>query len=262
MFKTAKGIYLLDLGGGVQYVGAPVEAFNAQNVRRATVMPDRTQVVFLTDDGSTLLYDYLFQQWSTFTNHAGFDAAVVSNRYHYLRTDARVFRETIGEYSDDGMRIQLLLETAWIHMTDQLQGWQRFWFLHLLGTWASPHQLGVQYRLDYGGQWSEARWLDATGASSSAGWITGDGANPIGVEPIIGTVYGQGPYGDGPYGGTAPGTYAWRMRLSEKANAIQFRFRDFEADGFLGASFEPTELLITGGVKNVARRPYTAGRSI
>lgn len=262
MFKSAKGIYLLDVGGGVQYVGAAVEAYNAQSVRRATVMPDRTQVVFLTDDGSTLLYDYFYQQWSTFTNHEGFDAAVVSNRYHYLRTDARVFRETIGEYSDAGTRIQLLFETAWIHMTEQLQGWQRFWFLHLLGTWASPHQLGVQYRLDYGGQWSETRWLDATGASSSAGWITGDGANAIGVEPITGSVYGEGAYGDGPYGGTAPGVYAWRMRVSEKGNAIQFRFRDYEADGFYGASYEPTEMLITGGIKGNARRPYTAARSI
>ena len=262
MFKSAKGIYLLDNGGAVQYVGAPVEAYNAQRVRRATVMPDRTQVVFLSDTGSALLYDYLFGQWSTFTNHAGYDSAVVGNAYHYLRTDARVFRETIGQYSDDGTRIRLRFETAWIHMQEQLQGFQRFWFMHLLGTWMSPHQLGVQYRLDYGAQWSAARWLDATGLSSSTGWITGDGANVIGESPITGSGYGDGPYGDGPYGGTAPETYAWRFRMSEKGHSVQFRFEDFEADGYAGASFEPTEMLITGGVKGNARRPYTAARSI
>lgn len=261
MFKSAKGIYLLDNGGGVQYIGAPVEAFNSQRVRRATVMPDRTQVIFLPDEGKALLFDYLFNQWSTFTNHAGYDAAVVGNTYHYLRTDARVFRETIGQYSDAGVRIQLLFETAWIRMQEQLQGFQRFWFMHLLGTWMSPHQLGLQYRLDYRSQWSSERWLDATGLTDSTGWITGDGANPIGEEAITGSAYGDGPYGDGPYGGIDPGTYAWRMRLSEKGHAIQFRLRDYEADGYTGASFEPTEILITGGVKANARRPYTAARS-
>lgn len=262
MFKSAKGIYLLDNAGSVQYVGAAVEAYNAQTVRRATVMPDRTQVVFLTDSGSSLLYDYLFQQWSTFTNHEGYDSAVLSNTYHYLRTDARVFRETVGEYSDDGARIQILFETAWIHMSDRLQGWQRFWFMHLLGTWISPHQLGIQYRTDYEVSWSETRWLDATGLSSSTGWITGDGANPIGEDPITGSNYGEGNYGEGNYGGTPPEAYAWRMRISAKGQSIQFRMRDFEADGYRGASFEPTEMLIIGGYKGHAPRPYTAARSI
>ncbi|MGL4527300.1 MAG: hypothetical protein ACRCUC_10005, partial [Aestuariivirga sp.] len=261
MFKSAKGIYLLDNGGSVQYVGAAVEAYNAQTVRRATVMPDRTQVVFLTDSGLSLLYDYLFQQWSTFTNHEGYDSAVLNNSYHYLRTDARVFRETVGEYSDDGVRIQIRFETAWIHMSDRLQGWQRFWFMHLLGTWISPHQLGIQYRTDYEVNWSETRWLDATGLSSSSGWITGDGVNPIGEDPITGSNYGDGNYGDGNYGGTPPEAYAWRMRISAKGQSIQFRMRDFEADGYRGASFEPTEMLIIGGHKGHAPRPYTAARS-
>lgn len=224
-------------------------------------MPDRTHVVFLPDTGIALLYDYLFGQWSTFTNHTGYDAAVIGNTYHYLRTDARVFRETPGAYSDDGQRIQLRIETAWLHMQEQLQGFQHFWFVHLLGTWMSPHQLGLQYRIDYESQWSAERWLDATGLTSSTGWITGDGANPIGEEPITGTSYGDGPYGDGPYGGTGAGVYAWRMRLSEKGHSIQFRIRDFEADGYLGAAFEPTELLLLGGIKNNARRQYTKSRS-
>jgi hypothetical protein len=261
MFKSAKGIYLLDRSGSVSYVGAPVERYNAQSVRRATVMPDRTQVVFLCDTGLTLLYDYLFGQWSTFTNHTGLDAAVVRGAYHYLRTDGRVFRETIGEYSDAGIRIRIRFETAWIHMQEQLQGFQRFWRLHLLGTWISAHQLGIQYQTDYTPGWSNAVWLDATGLSSAAGWITGFGAATIGVEPISGTDYGDGEYGDGPYGGAAQGVYQWRHHLNEKGQAIQFRFEDFEADGFTGASFELTEMLITGGIKGNAPRPFTAGRS-
>lgn len=261
LFKTAKGIYGLGNDMSVAYVGAPVEIYNAQTVRRATVLPDRTQVVFLTDSGSTLLYDYLFGQWSTFTNHEGFDAAVVSGQYHYLRTDGRVFRETIGEFSDAGVRIRLRLETAWIHMLEYLQGFQKFFNVHLLGTWLSAHQLGVQYQTDYTHGWTDAVWFDATGLSSSAGWITGTGANTIGVESIAGTEYSSGEYGSGEYGGTSLGEYAWRLDLYEVGQSIQLRFEDFEASGFAGASFELTELVVTGGVLGTVRRPMTAGRS-
>jgi hypothetical protein len=271
MFKTAKGIYAMTGAaagrdqhqgiGAVQYVGAPVEAFNAQSVRRATVMPDRTQVVFLTDDGLTLLYDYLFGQWSTFTNHEGLDAAVVSGRYHYLRADGRLFRETPGVFSDAGTRIRLRFETAWLHIAEQLQGFQRFWYLHLLGTWVSPHQLGVQYQTDYTPGWTDAYWLDATGLTDSTGWITGTSAAPIGIDPITGTPYGDGIYGDGPWGGVSPDLYQWRVGLNEKGQSIQFRFEDFEAVGYLGGSFELTELLLTGGIKGNAPRPFTAARS-
>lgn len=261
LFQSAKGIYQLSNDGSLSYVGAPVERYNGQSIRRATVMPDRTQVVFLTDDGLSLLYDYLFGQWSTFTNHEGRDAAVVNNQYHYLRTDGRVFRETIGQYSDAGTRITLKLETAWLHLLDQLQGFQKVWELSLLGTWISAHQLGVQYQTDYTPGWTQTIWYDATGLSSSTGWITGTGANTIGVEPIAGSEYGDGEYGDGEYGGTPPGLYEWRLDLYEPCESIQFRFQDFEAEGYEGASFELTELVLTGGAIANVRRPRTAARS-
>lgn len=261
MFKSAKGIYLLANDGSLVYVGSAVEAYNTQTVRRATVLPDRTAVVFLTDSGLTLLFDYLFGQWSTFTNHEGLDAAVVSGQYHYLRTDGRIFRETPEVFSDAGQRITLRFETAWIHMLEHLQGFQKFYVMHLLGTWISPHQLGVQYQTDYTPQWTDAVWYDATGGDSSAGWLTGDGANPVGDEPIAGSDYGDGEYGDGEYGGTPPGLYEWRLDLFEKGESIQFRFEDFEADGFSGASFELTELALTGAALGNVRRPMTASRS-
>ena len=260
-FKSAKGIYMLGRDRSVSYVGASVEAYNSQNVRRSTVMPDRNQVVFLTDDGYTLLYDYQFQQWSTFTNHEGYDAIVVNSTYHYLRTDDRVFEETIGTYSDDGVRITLRLETAWIHAWQHLQGLQRFWKLLLLGTWSSAHQLGIQYRTDFEDTWTDAVWLDATGETSSSGWITGEGANVIGVDPITGSVYGEGVYGDGPYGGTPSDVYQWRHGLHVQGQSIQFRFEDFEKAGLAGASFELTEMTIIAGVMKPDTRPFTAARS-
>jgi hypothetical protein len=172
-----------------------------------------------------------------------------------------MYRETVGSYTDAGTRIRLRIETAWIHMQEHLQGFQSFSYIHLLGTWTSEHQLGIQYQTDYTPGWTDPVWFDATGASSSSGWITGANANTIGIEPITGTEYDSGNYNDGPYGGTGLGEYAWRLDLYETGQSIQLRFEDFEAEGFAGPSFELTELVMVGQVLGNARRPMTAGRS-
>ncbi len=261
MFKSSKGIRLITRGREIVPVGDPVELYNAQTVRRATVMPDRTAVLFLTDSGRSLYFDYDSKQWSTFTNHEGLDAVVVGDTYHYLRADNIVFRETPGEYLDGNSRITLRLETAWLHLHEHLQGFQRFWKLLLLGTRSSPHQFGVSYRLSFDEAWSEPYYLDATGDTSSEGWITGDSANPIGEDPITGTVYGEGDYGDGPFGGTGPDVYWWRYGIHEKGASVQFRFEDFEKAGLAGASFELTEMTIVGGVMKPDIRPFAGSRS-
>lgn len=259
MFKSPQGIWELGGDSSINYRGAPVEGFNSQTIRRAVQLPDRTQVLFLTDSGKSLLYDYLFDQWSTFTNYEGHDCAVVDGRLYMIRTDDRVFAETVGVYSDNGTRIRLRIETAWIHMVEYLQGFQKFFNFHLLGTWVSAHQLGVQYQTDYTPGWTDAVWFDATGETSPTDWISG--SNVVGTEPISGTEYNSGQYGDGVYGGTAPGEYAWRLDLYEVGQSIQFRFEDFERVGLFGPSFELTELVITGGVLGTVRKPMTAGRS-
>jgi hypothetical protein len=261
MFKSTKGIRLLTRAREVMPVGDPVESYNSQVVRRATVMPDRTAVLFLTDDGSSLYFDYQFGQWSTFTNHEGLDAVVVNNTYHYLRTNDIVYQETPGEHADGSARITMRLETAWLHMLEHLQGFQRFWKLLLLGTWSSAHQLAVSHRMSYDEAWSEPYYLDATGEESDTGWITGDSANPIGEDPITGTVYGEGDYGEGPYGGEGPDVYQWRYGIHEAGQAVQFRFEDFEKAGLAGASFELTEMTIVGGVMKPDIRPFSGARS-
>jgi hypothetical protein len=262
MFKSTKGIRLITRSREIIPIGDPVEAYNAQNVRRATVMPDRTAVLFLTDSGYSLYFDYERLQWSTFTNHEGYDAAVVDGEYYYLRTNDVVFKETVGEHRDGNARIKLRLETAWLHILEHLQGFQRFWNLLLLGTWSSPHQLAVSCRVNYDEEWSEPYYLDATGeAEGATGWITGDSANVIGEAPILGSEYGDGSYGDGDYGGTGPDIYQWRYGIHEYGQAVQFRFEDFEKAGLAGASFELTEMTITGGVIKPDMRPFSGARS-
>lgn len=238
VFQSQKGIRLLDRSRQVQDIGAPVYAYNDQTITRATLLPDRSQIVFLTDAGRTLLWDYERNQWSTFTNHEGIDARVIGGRYYYLRTDGRVFVETPGEYRDDNTRITMKIETAWIHFAPYLQGWQRILWAYFLGTYKSAHTLWVRYRVDYDDDYRGPIELDVN-----------SNYNP--------SLYGAGVYGDGPYGGTGGDTtrYQRRIHFNRECQAIQFRIEDSEATGDAGASFELSELLLIGGILDSAAKP-------
>lgn len=231
MFDTVKGIRLLSRQRQVVPIGDPVEGFNGQTFRRSTLIPDRPHILFLTDSGSTLLFDYERGQWSRFTNHEGLDAVVVDGVYHYLRTDGRVFAETAGLYVDDNSHIAMKIETAWIKMIGYLQGWQRIHYANFLGEYKSAHTLRVRWRIDYQAGYSAPYDLDVD----------------TNFDP---TLYGDGLYGAGLYGGAENyGTvYQRRVHINRRCQAISFLIEDVEATDDFGASFELSELLLTGGV--------------
>jgi len=240
-FQSEKGIKLLDRSRQVVDIGAAVYAYNDQTITRATLLPDRHQVLFLTDSGYTLLWDYEREQWSKFTNHEGLDAVVLDGTYHYLRNDSRIFRETPGEYVDDNRHIPMRIDTAWINMTGYLQGWQRVLWAYFLGTYKSSHTLGVRYRLDYNEAWSRRFEMNVDG-----------NYNP--------SLYGEGIYGAGAYGGSGGDTtrYQRRLHINKRCQSIQFRIEDIEATAQYGAAFELSELLLVGGVLGTDFKPGSA----
>lgn len=232
LFKSDRGLYQIDRSRQVGYVGAPVEGYNAQDVTSADPVPGKTQILFLTDSGSTLLYDYFFGQWSTYTNHEGLDAAVVSNTYHYIRAgaaDLQVYRSNPDSYLDDTSEIRLHLETAWIKLAGYHQALQKIWHALFLGTYKSPHLLRVRFATDYRDGWDEPYDLDVD-------------AN-YALDP-----YGGGVYGAGVYGGTTDSLYQRRVHVGAKCQAIRVSVEDVTSGTPLGASFELTELLLDGGM--------------
>lgn len=232
VFQSGKGIYLLDRGLQVRYIGAPVEAYNAQRITGAALLADRTQVLFLAETGKALLYDYFHDQWSTFSNHTGPAGVTVDGVYHYLRTDGRVFRENTDVFLDGTASYTLSYETAWIKLVDYLQGWQWFYYLSLIGTYKGAHTLKLYTRLDYEAGWGQPFVLNVD-----------DDYNP--------SAYGTGAYGAGVYGGSLDDVdtrYQKQVHLGEPGEAISVRVEDFESTAPLGDSFELQELLFTGGI--------------
>jgi len=157
MFQSDKGIWLLGRDLSTTYIGAPVELFTTgAMVVSATAIPGTNQVRFLMDSGITLMYDYFYNQWGTFTNVPGISATLYENLHTYLfklisnqQTIIRIYQETPGKYLDGGHPVLMHFKTNWFALVG-IQGFQRVYFLFLLGRYISPHRLviGTSYNFN------------------------------------------------------------------------------------------------------------------
>lgn len=231
MFKSAKGIYLIDRGLQVSYIGADVEAFNGQRITSAELIEDTNQVRFLTDAGVSLVYDYFFGQWATFTNHEGKDAVIWRGVYCYLRNDGTVYKENAERFLDDNVEYRLRIGTAWIKMAG-VQGYQRVWRAGILGNYKSQHVLQMSVGYDYDPTYSDVITFNA-GQELDQNYY-GEGA-AYGAEKI--------------YGGVSDNVYQFRAHLRrQKCEAIRFLFEDVTA-GTPGESYSLSDLSLEIGIK-------------
>lgn len=144
MFKSNKGIYQLDQAFNVTYTGAPVESFNSQNLVGAHLVPDTNQVIFLASSGVSLMYDYLFNQWSTFTHYYGVSATLWGRQqYVFLREDGTIFVRNPDSWTDGGTYYRLKFRTGPVRLDEVVQRFHLFKRLMVLGEYFTPHKLQV-----------------------------------------------------------------------------------------------------------------------
>lgn len=162
MFKSDKGVYLLDRAFQVQYIGAKVENYNSYTVVNATLLAKVNQVRFLLSSGEAIVFDYFVSEWTVFTNHAAVDAMISGTTYYHLKSNGVLMAETDGVYSDNGSFISMKLRTGWIQLAG-LQGFQRIWKHMLLGDYISAHQLQVQFAYDFNSSIAQTVTISPTG---------------------------------------------------------------------------------------------------
>lgn len=182
MFQSEKGIWLLDRSLQTSYIGADVEAFNSYTVLSATAIPSTNQVRFILNNGVTLLYDYYYNQWGTFSNTSAISATLYENEHTYLNQYGHVFQETPGVYLDGSRPVLMSFKTGWINIAG-IQGYERFYYMHLLGTYVTPFILNCQIGYDYNGS-----------ATENYPVLPDNNASAYGDEPV----YGGGPAYGGP----------------------------------------------------------------
>ena len=228
MFKSEKGIYLLTRGFQTQYIGAEVEAFNDSVVTSATLLSAVNQVRFTTDSNVTLMYDYFHKRWYPYKNISAVDSTIYNDSFVYLKSDGTVNSESTN-YDDAGQYIKTKIVSAWIQLAN-IQGFERFYRLMLLGSYKSKHKLRVSFSYDFNPTWIHSVVIDMATAL-----------------PV--TTYGTDEYGDeSPYGGEYP-LYQWEIFPKlQKCESFRFKIEDFKDDDN-GAAYSISNFAMIIGVK-------------
>lgn len=148
MFKSEKGIFLLDRGLNVSYKGSPVADANDNTITSAIHLGQYNQVVFTLDNGTALFYDYLVDQWGTYTNISAISSTLFENQHTYIQSGG-VVKQQGGLFLDAGtLPIELKIGLPWIKLAG-LSGFERAKQLMLVGENISAHTLSVSMSYDF-----------------------------------------------------------------------------------------------------------------
>jgi hypothetical protein len=231
MFQSDKGIWLLGRNLQPNYIGQAVEKYVIGNtVTSATVIPGTTQVRFTINTGITVMYDYLYGQWGTFSNTPAISATLYQGLHTYLNKYGQVCQETPGSYLDLSTPVLIGLMTNHIQLQG-LSGYQRLWEIQMLGDYITPHLLNCQIGYNFGPMYEQAI-----------------------IEPVNETgnygsdqLYGQ----TTPYGG--PGSLEqWRIQQSTQiCQSFQISIQEVYDPSFgvsAGAGFTLSSLICVIGV--------------
>ncbi len=244
MFQSDKGIWILGRDLNTQYIGADVEGFNNNVVLSAKAIPGTNQVRFILDNSKTLMYDYFYNQWVTHTNVLAISSTLYQGRHTYMNSAGQILKEASNYWKDSSTPVLMSLTTSWISVAG-LQGYERFYFANLLGTYMSPFKLSCTLAYDYN-------------ASATQNIIV----TPDNYGPAYGeeAVWGAG----GPWGG-GPGNVFTARLFPEKQKCETFQLsiqevydNQFGSNNAAGLSL--SGLALTVGVKR-GTRTQSARRS-
>lgn len=238
MFKSLKGIYLLTRSLETRYIGAGVEAYNDLSITSANVLTSKNEVRFTTSDGDCLVYNYFFDQWSTFSNYEAMSAVLdIDDTYLHLKANGTTNRELAGTYNDNGARFSMDIETSWFSF-NSIQGFQRVYRISLLGDFLSHHFTQLDIAYNFQDVYNQTVYFDTRSGLSSG-------------------TYGDDIYGDeSPYGGLGNQVYQWRLKPQrQKCEAMKLRIKDIDSlvpGG--GGSFSLVHLAFEVGAKTGVNR--------
>ncbi len=229
MFVSPKGIYQVNQGYRVQYIGAAVERYNTETFTSAVCLQDQNQVRFLNAiSGRTLVYDFTHNAWTTFAGVYGSSAVIWQNVYTFLRNaSSMVYVETPGVFTDGGVLYDSRVRFAWYN-PDGRQGYFRCKTISILGKYYTEHTLKVRLYYDYSDLSTEY-----TIASSAI---------------ATNTSFGEGGYGDGTYGGGDSVYIAqvWPARQKCFGLSIEIELQPAAA----GSGFELSDIAMKVGQKH------------
>lgn len=170
-FQSDKGLYVLTRDLVAKYVGAPLEdSLNGVFLTSAVVLPEHNEIRWTqAPTGKAFVYNYYFNQWSTFESYAAASGCIWQDQYVRLATNGAALIETASIWSDNGAAIAMAIETGWLAFAG-LAGFQRIYQFTLMGEiidGSSPPTIYAKLAYDYENSYTETIDFVPTG-------VTGD----------------------------------------------------------------------------------------
>jgi len=148
-FISKRGIELLDRSLNViPHFGAAVEDQVTGNITSSVVIQDQNEVRFTSDTGDMIVYNYHFNQWSTYPNIQAVGATLWNNTYVLCKTDGTTWKENQLNFDDAGTSYVFSLRTAWFRPKD-IQGYFRAYWIGLVGEYKAAHTFTIDMYVDY-----------------------------------------------------------------------------------------------------------------
>jgi hypothetical protein len=147
MFKSTQGFWLLGRDLQLRYVGAAVKTFNSDIVSSAIALPGNSQINFLSESGTTLMYDWYYDSWSTFTTNGSDSLIGPDGGFTMVTASGAIWEQTEGMYYDgDGTPVTMSITTAWLKPS-AVQGFGRVWKAFLEGYFygSQPYTVAIAY---------------------------------------------------------------------------------------------------------------------
>lgn len=164
VFESSRGLYLLDRGLSLTYIGGPVEdSLAGQTINAAVIVPERSEVRFTLGNQTALVWNYLYNQWSRFDTFSSVHACLWGGVYTRITSGYVGLYENEATYLDNSNGYYFSMVTAWIKVAS-IQGFARFWRAHVLGRWlgGANDRFQLQIGYDYEDTYGAARvWTNA-----------------------------------------------------------------------------------------------------
>jgi hypothetical protein len=154
IFKSIKGMRMLSRSLDVLPIEGS-EDYDSLTINGSVTLDDRPFVCFVTAEGRTLVYDWVFRTWYTWTGQQSVGCCKWKNTLMFLNTNGTVAKEVISQYNDNGSAVAMLLTTQWISIADNF-GNSRLYKVELLGDMMASFTLSCTLGWDYGAVTSDA----------------------------------------------------------------------------------------------------------
>lgn len=156
MFKTKKGIYLLNRGLQIGYIGVLADKYSQSTVY-SSIMASSKNLVFFGLSNLILVYDYLLKNWFQWKGNTGIidsiSSCLIGDTLHVLTSGGRILKQN-SNYTDQlnlvpsYENIITEIETSWLE-AGMINGFQRLRRVMVLGHGWGAASYDIKISRDY-----------------------------------------------------------------------------------------------------------------